>query len=140
MPMRSLLSQQEDLYSRILLNHKSNEVVCSTAKTATTDQTAGADSLLKREAGTNCGKLASMMTWTTWIYNQQSVLLLITFCSSLQYCNIIIMADSRRPHGTSEEEPLLGEQGDASLPQGKPLYNNLVLGQLSSYISIVRMC
>ncbi|KAF1817908.1 uncharacterized protein K489DRAFT_328543 [Dissoconium aciculare CBS 342.82] len=36
--------------------------------------------------------------------------------------------EERRVPGVSEEEPLLGEQGDASLPEGRPLYNNLVLG------------
>jgi hypothetical protein len=34
-----------------------------------------------------------------------------------------------RVRGVSEEEPLLGGQGDASLPEGKPLYNNFVLGE-----------
>lgn len=37
------------------------------------------------------------------------------------------MATLRR-EGTAEEEPLLGERGDASLPDGKPLYHNFVLG------------
>lgn len=41
------------------------------------------------------------------------------------------MADSEiqnRPAGTAEEEPLLGSVGDATQPQGKPLYINLTLG------------
>jgi len=39
------------------------------------------------------------------------------------------MADSQpRPQGTSEEEPLLGEPGDAQQEDGKPLYYNLFLG------------
>ncbi|USW56632.1 hypothetical protein Slin15195_G099510 [Septoria linicola] len=33
-----------------------------------------------------------------------------------------------RREGTAEEEPLLGDRGDASLPEGKPLYYNFVLG------------
>jgi len=33
-----------------------------------------------------------------------------------------------RVPGTAEEEPLLGDRGDASLPEGKPLYHNFVLG------------
>ncbi|EME42189.1 hypothetical protein DOTSEDRAFT_73118 [Dothistroma septosporum NZE10] len=33
-----------------------------------------------------------------------------------------------RVPGTSEEEPLLGERGDASLPEGRPLYWNFILG------------
>ena len=40
-----------------------------------------------------------------------------------------IMADDQRR--TGEEEPLLGEPGDASQEQGKPLYYNFVLGKLS---------
>lgn len=35
--------------------------------------------------------------------------------------------------GTSEEEPLLGERGDASQVEGKPLYYNFILGM--SYTS-----
>ena len=38
------------------------------------------------------------------------------------------MADDQRR--TGEEEPLLGEPGDASQEQGKPLYYNFVLGKL----------
>lgn len=38
-------------------------------------------------------------------------------------------AEGTRVHGTSEEEPLLGGRGDASLPEGKPLYMNFVLGR-----------
>lgn len=38
--------------------------------------------------------------------------------------------EERRAPGTSEEEPLLGESGDASQKEGKPLYHNLVLGKL----------
>lgn len=30
--------------------------------------------------------------------------------------------------GLGEEEPLLGEQGDAQLEDGKPLYYNFILG------------
>ncbi|CAK4033178.1 Cytochrome b561 [Lecanosticta acicola] len=37
-------------------------------------------------------------------------------------------AEGIRVPGTSEEEPLLGGRGDASLPEGKPLYHNFVLG------------
>jgi hypothetical protein len=41
------------------------------------------------------------------------------------------MAESeRRIPGTSEEEPLLGEPGDATQREGKPLYYNFVLGEL----------
>jgi hypothetical protein len=36
--------------------------------------------------------------------------------------------EEQRVPGVSEEAPLLGEQGDASLPEGRPLYNNLILG------------
>ncbi|KAK6440348.1 hypothetical protein LTR95_003429 [Oleoguttula sp. CCFEE 5521] len=36
--------------------------------------------------------------------------------------------EEQRVPGTSEEEPLLGRSGDASLEEGKPLYYNLVLG------------
>ena len=46
--------------------------------------------------------------------------------------------DFPRVPGTSEEEPLLGGRGDASLPEGKPLYYNLVLGQLAW--SLVSLC
>lgn len=35
-----------------------------------------------------------------------------------------------RVPGTSEEEPLLGGRGDASLPEGRPLYWNLILGEM----------
>jgi hypothetical protein len=28
-----------------------------------------------------------------------------------------------------EEEPLLGRAGDASQPEGKPLYKNLIIGE-----------
>lgn len=38
-----------------------------------------------------------------------------------------------RPQGTSEEEPLLGQQGDASLESGQPLYYNFWLGELSYF-------
>ncbi|KXT01715.1 hypothetical protein AC578_2802 [Pseudocercospora eumusae] len=38
------------------------------------------------------------------------------------------MADFNNRQRTSEEEPLLGERGDASLPEGRPLYHNFVLG------------
>lgn len=37
------------------------------------------------------------------------------------------MASLRR-EDTSDEAPLLGERGDASLPGGRPLYHNFVLG------------
>lgn len=37
------------------------------------------------------------------------------------------MATLRR-EDTSDEAPLLGERGDASLPGGRPLYHNFVLG------------
>lgn len=37
--------------------------------------------------------------------------------------------DYRNVPGTSEEEPLLGAQGDASQPEGKPLYHNLIIGE-----------
>jgi hypothetical protein len=41
------------------------------------------------------------------------------------------MAESeRRMPGTSEEEPLLGEPGDATQREGKPLYYNFILGKL----------
>ena len=43
--------------------------------------------------------------------------------------------EERRLPGTSEEEPLLGEPGDASQQEGKPLYYNLVLGTLLMYTS-----
>ncbi|KAF2173888.1 hypothetical protein M409DRAFT_16156 [Zasmidium cellare ATCC 36951] len=36
--------------------------------------------------------------------------------------------EEQRVPGTSEEEPLLGGRGDASLPEGKPLYYNFILG------------
>lgn len=40
------------------------------------------------------------------------------------------MVDSdRRLAGTAEEEPLLGERGDASQREGKPLYYNFILGE-----------
>lgn len=32
-------------------------------------------------------------------------------------------------NGVGEQEPLLGRTGDASLPEGKPLYENLVIGK-----------
>ena len=34
------------------------------------------------------------------------------------------------PRGQSEEEPLLGRRGDASQPEGQPLYQNLWIGSL----------
>lgn len=37
-------------------------------------------------------------------------------------------AESQVRPGMGEEEPLLGEQGDAQLQAGKPLYYNFVLG------------
>lgn len=37
--------------------------------------------------------------------------------------------------GVSEEEPLLGRQGDAQLQAGKPLYRNLILGMLAIFVS-----
>ena len=37
--------------------------------------------------------------------------------------------EEQRVPGTSEEEPLLGVRGDASLPEGKPLYYNFILGE-----------
>lgn len=37
--------------------------------------------------------------------------------------------EQERVPGTSEEEPLLGGRGDASLPAGKPLYYNFILGE-----------
>ena len=40
------------------------------------------------------------------------------------------MAESDRLAGTAEEEPLLGERGDASQREGKPLYYNFLLGEL----------
>ena len=43
------------------------------------------------------------------------------------------MAENRQQEGTSEEEPLLGQPGDASLESGQPLYYNLWLGELASY-------
>jgi len=36
--------------------------------------------------------------------------------------------DAERLPGTSEEQPLLGERGDASLPEGRALYHNFILG------------
>ena len=38
-----------------------------------------------------------------------------------------VTADSREP-GVGEEEPLLGHAGDASQPEGKALYYNLLIG------------
>lgn len=35
--------------------------------------------------------------------------------------------------GHSEEEPLLGRRGDASQPDGQPLYHNLWIGESSSF-------
>ena len=35
----------------------------------------------------------------------------------------------RRLAGTAEEQPLLGERGDASQREGKPLYYNFILGE-----------
>ena len=35
--------------------------------------------------------------------------------------------------GQSEEEPLLGRRGDASQPEGQPLYHNLWIGMVSSF-------
>lgn len=32
--------------------------------------------------------------------------------------------------GRGEDEPLLGRVGDASQPEGRPLYSNLTLGEL----------
>ena len=41
------------------------------------------------------------------------------------------MADNNnRQQGVSEEEPLLGEAGDASQESGQPLYYNFWLGEL----------
>jgi hypothetical protein len=34
--------------------------------------------------------------------------------------------------GLGEEEPLLGRAGDASQPEGKPLYKNLIIGEFCS--------
>lgn len=34
-----------------------------------------------------------------------------------------------RVPGTAEEEPLLGGRGDATLPEGRPIYQNLILGR-----------
>jgi hypothetical protein len=42
------------------------------------------------------------------------------------------MAEYQQQQRQGEEEPLLGEPGDASQEQGKPLYYNLWLGKLSS--------
>lgn len=42
------------------------------------------------------------------------------------------MADQEAQHrqpGTSEEEPLLGERGDASQQEGLPLYHNFIIGE-----------
>ena len=48
------------------------------------------------------------------------------------------MADEeRREPGTGEEEPLLGSPGDASQQEGKPLYYNLVIGELYLRFSFV---
>lgn len=43
------------------------------------------------------------------------------------------MADDNRQQqqGVSEEEPLLGQPGDATLESGQPLYYNLWLGELA---------
>ena len=46
--------------------------------------------------------------------------------------------EERRLPGTSEEEPLLGDPGDASLQEGKPLYYNFVLGELSMMSFVLR--
>jgi hypothetical protein len=45
-----------------------------------------------------------------------------------------------RVRGVSEEEPLLGGQGDASLPEGKPLYNNFILGEKILYAERRSIC
>lgn len=42
----------------------------------------------------------------------------------------------QRPQGTSEEEPLLGQQGDASLESGQPLYYNFWLGELALFLHL----
>lgn len=41
------------------------------------------------------------------------------------------MENERHQGTTSEEEPLLGQQGDASLESGQPLYYNFWLGKLA---------
>jgi Eukaryotic cytochrome b561 len=38
-----------------------------------------------------------------------------------------VAVDTREP-GVGEEEPLLGRAGDASQPEGKALYYNLLIG------------
>ncbi len=35
------------------------------------------------------------------------------------------------PEGLGEDEPLLGRVGDASQPEGRPLYYNLIIGEES---------
>lgn len=40
------------------------------------------------------------------------------------------MSETQNLHrrGVDEDEPLLGERGDAQLVEGKPLYHNFILG------------
>lgn len=46
--------------------------------------------------------------------------------------------------GRGEQEPLLGRAGDASQQEGKPLYYNLVLGELANncarYRELTQIC
>lgn len=39
-----------------------------------------------------------------------------------------IPTNATAARGQSEEEPLLGQRGDASQPEGQPLYHNLWIG------------
>ena len=57
--------------------------------------------------------------------------LLARLFSSLLFDRIdTAMADEERTMPrVSEEEPLLGDRGDGSLPVGEPLYKNLILGK-----------
>jgi hypothetical protein len=38
--------------------------------------------------------------------------------------------DVVNPEGPGEDEPLLGQPGDASQQEGRPLYFNLIIGQI----------
>ena len=44
-----------------------------------------------------------------------------------------IPANVAAARGYSEDEPLLGRRGDASQPEGHPLYHNLWIGEASTF-------
>jgi hypothetical protein len=45
--------------------------------------------------------------------------------------------ETQRP-GMGEQEPLLGRPGDASLEEGLPLYNNLIIGTILLHTGCVK--